>query len=226
MADIKIPAFILTEAGEPIRFDVVTQETHTLVNDITEHPVELGANVTDHVRSQLDTIALEVFVSNAPIIGQDRFQFGSQVGEVRTLDLSAAGTSGIRDPRLGDASASVLQFADDVDWVAETYRALRELKEGADLLTVITPMWDYSSMVIKEIGIPRTAAEGDGAKFTITFKQIRLVETRVVPAPTPTEDRGKAAVNKGAKGTKDANAPEQKKSVLASILDKAGELFK
>jgi hypothetical protein len=182
--------------------------------------------VTDHVRSELDTITLEVFVSNAPITGQDRFQNRSQVGAVTSLSLSPAGVSGIADPRLGDASASVLQFQDDVDWVAETYRALRELKEGADILTVMTPMWDYTSMVIKEIGIPRTAAEGDGAKMTITFKQIRLVETRVVPAPTPTEDRGKSTVNKGAKGTKDSDAPDQKKSVLATVVDKVGDLFK
>lgn len=221
-------AYILLDNGNVLLFDAVTQETHTLVNEITEHPVELGANVTDHVRSQLDTIVLEVFLSNAPI--RDIYEgtpFGG-AGQVRSLDLQPAaftGTGGIVDPRLNDKSASVLQFANPDNFVAETYRALREMKENALVVSVITPLWDYTSLVIKEIGIPRTAAEGDGAKITITFKQIRLVETRVVPAPVPTESRGKPAVNKGAKGTTDSKGQEQKKSVAATLVDKLGGLF-
>ncbi len=222
-------AYILLDDGtSPIRFDVVTQETHTLVNDITEHPVESGANVTDHVRSQLDTIALEVFVSNAPISPFDRFSFGD-VGSVKSLPFVGAGLD-VDDPRLANSSASTLQFDSATDNVSETYRALREAKENATLVTVVTPLWDYQSMVIKSVSIPRTAAEGDGAKMTVEFKQIRLVETKLVAEPLPTETRGTTAVDKGAKGatspTGGTGATGPKQSLLAAATDAVSGLFK
>lgn len=226
-------AYLLLDSGEVIRFDAVTQETHGITSDITEHPVEKGANVTDHVRSQTDTMTLEVFVSNAPIRGDDHFELDTQVGAVAPLDLQPAAFTGIGgtvDPRLNGKAASVLQFDQPTNFVAEVYRALRELKEGAELLTIVTRLWDYEDMVIKEVSIPRTAAEGDGAKITINFKQVRLVETKIVAAPVPTEVRGKPAVDKGAKGGKDSkdgtDDQSKKKSILASALDGLKGLFK
>lgn len=224
-------AYILRDGGDPVRFDVITQETHTLTNDITEHPVESGANVTDHVRSQLDTIALEVFVSNAPISPESRFEFGLDDGNVAPLDLQpAAGAGTSLDKRLNGRSAIVLQFDQPINFVAQTYNVLRFMKETAELVTVVTRLWDYDNMVIKDVTVPRTSAEGDGAKMTVTFKQVRLVETKLVTAPTPTEVRGKASVDKGAKGGKDSkdgtDDQSKKKSILAAATDKISELLK
>lgn len=50
-----------------IDFDATITETHSQAATATEHPVEVGANVSDHVRAQLAKISLEGFVTNTPI---------------------------------------------------------------------------------------------------------------------------------------------------------------
>jgi Dit-like tail protein len=47
--------------------DCVRQETHSFDSDVTSHPVEKGADVTDHVRPRPITVTLECIVSNTPI---------------------------------------------------------------------------------------------------------------------------------------------------------------
>lgn len=211
-------AYLFREDGSILAFDVVTQEIHTMKNSITEHPVEKGANVTDHVRAEVDNITLDVFVSNSPIKRIERLHQGDESGDTSTLDLG------------NGRSASVYTQDNPVDNVSEMFRALRALRDTAELVHVITPLWDYADMVIREVSVPRTSAEGNGAKMTIDLKQVRLVEVRLVPAPIPTEPRGKKAEDKGAKGAKDLattsgtgaaeGATAGKKSVLATVADK------
>ena len=59
-----------------IVFDVVTAEDWAEGSTITEHPVEKGANVSDHVRVRLPACRLQARVSNEPI---DANNFGQPV---------------------------------------------------------------------------------------------------------------------------------------------------
>ena len=55
---------------ESIAVDAVLEEQHRSTAVISEHPVEDGSNVSDHVRADQDTISLEIFVTNTPIVEQ------------------------------------------------------------------------------------------------------------------------------------------------------------
>jgi hypothetical protein len=50
-------------------FDLVESENWDTGADITEHPVEQGANIADHVRVKLDKCELKIFSTNEPING-------------------------------------------------------------------------------------------------------------------------------------------------------------
>ncbi len=50
-----------------MEFDATLNETHDSSSDITQHPVEDGSVITDHVRPRPDALSLNVFVSNHPI---------------------------------------------------------------------------------------------------------------------------------------------------------------
>jgi len=56
-----------TGATQWATFDVVVSEEWGEDAEVTEHPVEQGANVGDHVRVKLVTCKLKVFVSQEPI---------------------------------------------------------------------------------------------------------------------------------------------------------------
>lgn len=48
-------------------FDIVTVETHEAPTDVTEYPVEEGANISDNVRPGLKRLELEGYVSRKPL---------------------------------------------------------------------------------------------------------------------------------------------------------------
>lgn len=48
--------------------DASLSETHAQDAEATDHPVEQGANITDHVRPKPQMLTIEGFVSNTPVI--------------------------------------------------------------------------------------------------------------------------------------------------------------
>ena len=74
--------------------DLVVSEKWSAPATATEHPVEQGANVTDHVRVELQKCTLSIFATNEPI-GANTF---GTAGPAQTIPLepgisAAAGTS-------------------------------------------------------------------------------------------------------------------------------------
>lgn len=47
--------------------DAALTENHSYSSDVTEHPVEKGADITDHVRAKPPTITIEGIVSDTPV---------------------------------------------------------------------------------------------------------------------------------------------------------------
>jgi len=50
-----------------LEFDAVTAEDHTVAADATEHTVETGANITDHVRTKLAEFTMQGVITNTPL---------------------------------------------------------------------------------------------------------------------------------------------------------------
>ena len=58
--------------GELLTFDAKTTEEYTEDAAVTEHPIESGGNVSDHVRLKPMTLVIEGIVSESPFEGQGR----------------------------------------------------------------------------------------------------------------------------------------------------------
>lgn len=56
-------------AFDSLAFDATVTEQHTSDAEITDHPVETGANISDHVRSKPDRLQMDAFLSNSPLTG-------------------------------------------------------------------------------------------------------------------------------------------------------------
>src|SRR5713101_5273233 len=59
-----IPAVALLDV---ITIDATLQEVHKADAEVTEHPVELGADITDHVRPKPVELRIEGIISDTPI---------------------------------------------------------------------------------------------------------------------------------------------------------------
>lgn len=60
-----MPTKIISIDGFPL--DVSLSETHTMRSDVTEYPVESGANVSDHIRPLPFELSIEGLVSDIPL---------------------------------------------------------------------------------------------------------------------------------------------------------------
>lgn len=211
-----------------IEFDATISATHLAGSDVTEHSVEAGVNVTDHIRPRVDRLTLDCFVTNSPI-RVPKTNLGGATGGVGPLDLEVPTTTElpISVPGVGAAlkgagllngtsvvKATVLQFNGDFDRVGEVYHELKTLQETATLLTVVTDLREYEDMVIEELTVPREVGDGDAAHFQLGLKHIRFATAKVVPAP-------KIAAKKVNRGVQPPTlvSEDEKKSILAKLSD-------
>lgn len=236
-------AYILADDGSSrvVTFDAILDELHETVSQVTEHPVESGVDVTDHVRPLPDRVNLVGYVSNQPIVVNP---FTSR-GELRSFKLEVPKWEPPLEPTPGsifrntiaavdgllfgepEYNAQVLTFPDSFDAIRETYELLVELQKNAVLLEILTPLRWYEDMILERVAAPRTAGDS-GVAFAMDLRQLRVVESgQVAAAPVPQDPSGHPLQQKGSQGAKPpdpagADGEEQPASIAYQILSGQG----
>lgn len=210
-----------------IEFDTLVRSNETIAVTVTEHAVEKGANVNDHVRQQPDRLSVEAMVSNTPIVvpqTQMRGVSGSfQSTEVQyqNIDRPPVGlgpaSALLAQPVPKSASVNMLKFTGQFDRVRDVYGELRLIKENGLTCSIRLVekggLVDYTDMVIVNLGTVRETTSGSARSFSIDFQRIRIVDTRKVALSK------KATKKKGSKGATKKKTDEKKP--LESIAHKA-----
>lgn len=181
---IFLPKRVFTRV-DVVEVDSCLDETHKLSNTITDHPVEEGFNVTDHIRSNPDIVNLRCFVSNTPI---SREQVKNSVKE-------------------GTVSFETTAPETIVGRGHEAYLKLKKLKEEGKIIEVVTSLCTYgvtpdSGLVIESLDIQRTRQNFDGLEFSVSLKQIRIVRNKQSTMKAPKEKQAQKKVDKGEQVTK------------------------
>lgn len=222
-------AYLLPDGGKEIDFDLIESETHTNVSELTEHPIEKGEDVTDHVKHDPFELSLSVWVTNSPIVEQDAYG-GAHVPITLVLPPKPPPANPftfgnlialVKDQILGPLPPPVvtpLVFPQQFDKVNDTHKALTALERSGGSMTVVTSTANYPNMILNKVEYAKTEA-GSGS-FTLGFKQARIVTSSTVTAPAPAEPRGAPAVKKGSQATKPEDSASRH-SLATKILDGA-----
>lgn len=179
--------------------------THDMSSTPTEHPVEDGSTIADHIKVELDSFSARVLVSNSLVEAAD-----SHMGGATPTTYDVAGIT-------------VQGFSSDVNRVQLVFDALRDLRERRVVCTIQTNLRRYESMVLTRLAWPETTS--DGIELTLDAKQIRVVSTRTIANPQPRQTRGHPRTNGGTVATQAApTTPEPpqtppQRSIAASALD-------
>lgn len=186
---------------DTITLDASLSETHTADVEVTSHPVEQGAAITDHMRAKPRTITIEGIVTNTAMPDPGADASKATTTEIRTPDGKVAYQS--RTPTVDQTRAGA------------AYRDLLALRAGK-LVTVVTGIETFENMAITSINVPRDAKTGQALKFSITLQEI----TQVSSATTKiVEDKVKSKKDLGKKtGTPTPDATKNK-SILKSVKD-------
>lgn len=215
-------------------FDAATEETLTLENDVTEHPVEQGADISDHIREKPDTLTISGLVGDCVIAimpnavqlvknvmnGDSLFAgpknpFGSSIS---SSDLGAARQAINSAKRLPGSGRSRLMQA-----IATLYAARASKMKVA----VVTGIRYYDNFYITNISVSRANDNLGGGmlRITINLKTIRLVQTQTgtleyPPSPNDTKTASKASTtkNKGAGNQKAVPAGSSTGGKITAVL--------
>lgn len=161
-----------TQLGETTRtvkntlyqLDGVISEQHNSSATITQHPVEYGVNIADHVIKQPQKITINGIVTNSPSIGQmfNKLPGGATFGERALSQLTGSR-------------------------IREAYAGLVELQNERFPVRLQTGLLVYDNMVLTDISAPNDL-QGN-LRVTLTFTEIFVVNgetTGVTQATTIT----------------------------------------
>ena len=159
--------------------DVTLSEEHFFDNEVTEHPVERGADVTDHVRARPVRITLEGLVSDTPI-----------------------GDLAIRRKEFTLINGEAFALPSD-----ESFARLLAIRDAREPVTIETSLRSFDDMMLESLTVPRTPQNGDALRFRATFVQVQFVtnDRTTIRVAVP---RAAKKVNLGNRGAPaDGNPP-------------------
>lgn len=220
-----------------VPYDVCVSERFENVTVVTEHPVERGSNITDHLREENARVSLEVFVSNHPhtdSVKRGKFQnLDIEIPEYRPPLLPTPGSltrnavAAVGDLLSGGAPKPVtLQFPEEFNRVQELEKLLSELRAKGQLFRVISHAVEVDGLILERVTLHKDGSTGDGANFSLDLRRIRIVETKQVGLPVPQDLRAVSAVAAGAKAVQAASdLVGKKQSLLRKALDGLGVEF-
>lgn len=191
-----------------LTLDASIHETHTATSTVTDHPVERGSNVADHIRPDPDVLTMEAIISNTPhflpvdhmggVILEDREIKGAQItaaDRIAGIPLAGgavglvAGFAPIPTGLLGRIGTSeyitavVQGFTGEFDRVTECYRELLRIRSDGQLVRILTTLRSYDNMALTSLEVSREARTGNALAMSLAFKNVRFGATKNEPVP-------------------------------------------
>lgn len=152
---------------DTIVLDAVISEQHGLQNTVTSHPVEQGAPISDHSRPEALQFTMDCFVSDTPLSKDQRDRvtaaISSPTGDQPTFDFD----SSQRSPTAKGPYSKIV------------YAQLLDLHDNPRLITVVTSLRTYNNMTVENVGIPRDAGNVNGLRFSVTLREVIIVQNQV-----------------------------------------------
>lgn len=141
---------------------------------------------------------------------------GSNISDNRRKNQRRLTLDGV----VASAPTSLLQLTgpDAPLSVPEGFKALEELHEADELITVVTKLRTYENMLINSITVPRSNENGEAVFFSIEFTQAILVTTQRVKVTKAAEPAKAAAkVKQSSKPAKKVDVSQENLSALQQI---------
>lgn len=162
--------------------------------ELTRHPVEEGAEPSDHARELPENLTIEGLFSSFGMTSTERDQRGE-------VERGAGGG-----------------FAE------QQYAKLRRVKSDRKTLTVKTPDRKYENMVLTSLKRTDDSKTGGAVRFSATFEELRFVKNERVrlerqskPSKNPKKANGKVDQSK-----QPGDPSSQDRSILKSFTDSLG----
>lgn len=154
----------------PFEAQVTISERHIDEVDIADHPVELGAQISDHAYKRPPEVIIECAWSNSP----------RSIGLVGGIIAAVEGTA--------DAVQSILT-GNSPDQVRDVYERIVKLQQSITLIDVYTGKRVYRDMLIRQLMAETDKDTEHVLRVTFTLRQVQRVAVRTVSIGAAKEDQ-------------------------------------
>nr|DAW36110.1 MAG TPA: hypothetical protein [Caudoviricetes sp.] len=180
-------------------FDLLIDESHRIEFDISDHAVENGATISDHVQERLRSVEVTGFFTNHPVGDASAYvRDGEILEEADEIELEgrSAVTNVSRDDRLA---------------------RLKEIARRREPVRLVTALEVYDEMLVEELSFDRGPDDGESVRFRMRLREIRTakLETRYVDGVWEPPEPKSQATDAGKKMSK------QKKNGKKSATEKS-----
>jgi hypothetical protein len=185
---------------EILKLDAALNIGHDTQTTPTEHPLEDGASISDHIIRKPAILSIEGIVTDDPISivasalgavsGIPGSLIGGVAGSVVSGAISALGSALLE----GDGRRSV-----------NAYETLLNLQKEGIPLTVVTGLKTYTNMVLFGLNVPQSSRNSNALQFSAKLKKIEIAVSETVIVPK--EAISNTARNSGSAKEKRGNTP-------------------
>jgi len=187
----KVALTIQDDNTQVLEFDATLSETHIGNAMTTDHPVEDGADMTDHIQRVPEELQLVGIVSDTPVLF---------LASVRAKPSVPGGDTRNR--------------------AQDAYGFVKRIKDAGKLVQVSTTLRDYANMAITGMSTIRDKDTSRIVEMAISLREILIATTEQVAAPEPETKQRRKKTKQGKKTKKpetEANK-DQARSILAGIF--------
>lgn len=189
-----------------ISLDLILTETHSLNAVVTQHPVQDGSTISDHITILPRSGTMRVLVSN--------FSLSTAEGDARAAwdEIYAQ----------GEAAQKTLP-----NRAEEAWKKLKDLVKARELVKVVTSLEVYEDVALTRVETTRDGDTGDALEIDIDYEQVtkvKLKETKVTVQVQPSDmkstinQKSAVQVNSGQKVGTEATAAEEAQLTLGEVV--------
>ena len=195
-----------------LQLDAAVSIQHDANATPTKNPIEARSgdsddNFTDHIRLQNRTLSIEALISESPLsIFSSAFNIFTGAAATSVANDLVGPTSNVAAQAFATGLGSIAGLIanrqeGDLSFPKKAFDYLiSDLRDKRFPFTIVTRLQTYENMVITSLSVPQTAADGRSLRFSATFEQIKIVNTKTVAIPegivrnsgaTQTQQQGK-----------------------------------
>ena len=189
-----------------IKFDLEISENHSIEAQVSEHPIEDGSTVSDHVRVLPRKGSIVGMVTNHPLtpgtLPADFVDRVSQIGNPTWLQ-SLANQYGPKEALTAKDFESIPRLTPgESNRARNTWELFKKLVSDRQPVTIMTGVEKYADVVVTKVSTSREARTGDSLRFAVDFQEIKFVTlteiaiTAATKAPLPSVPVAKASKGK------------------------------
>lgn len=187
---------------DSIQFDLLVSEDHSLEASVTEHPIENGATVNDHIRSLPRKGSLTGLVTNYPLKGAPKLPewFMEKLGSMSKNYLDTLGAQYGFRRETGPTAADFEALPRPENRAMNTWTLFKDLMAAKTPVSIITSLEEkYKDVVVTKVSTSRSSSTGDALEFRVDFQEVQFVTlTEVALTSTTSPLNLSTAANKQA----------------------------